>query len=481
MKKSSKILIAVVIVIAVLAVIYRAVNRAPSADLTANEQLLQILEDGGCAECHSADPKLPFYANWPIAKSLITKHIVDGYATFDIMPFEEALTNGTAPNEVDLAKVERCLSDGSMPLAQYYLVHWGSSVTGAKEAIALEAVRQLRAQFYPNTLAAAEFANEPIRPIPDSVPFDEKKAALGNILYHDTRLSADGTVSCATCHGLTTGGVDNKRYSEGIKGQLGGVNAPTVYNAVFNFVQFWDGRAATLAEQAGGPPLNPVEMGCSSFDEIVARLSEDKEFVKEFTAVYPEGLSQATITDAIGEFEKTLVTPNSAFDRYLKGDKTAMTTDQIEGYALFKEYNCATCHAGVNMGGLTYELMGQRDNYFEDRDLTLKSGLTDGDNGRWAQTGVERDRYRFKTPGLRNVALTYPYYHDGSVKTLSEAIDKMARFQVGRKISAADNKKVESFLNALTGEYNGVVLTNTNGNSAEEAAAKTEAAPAAEE
>ncbi len=470
MKRSSKILIAVVIVIAVLAVVYRAVNKAPSADLTANEQLLQILEDGGCAECHSADPKMPFYANWPIVKSLITKHIKDGYAAFDIIPFEEALANGTTPNEVDLAKVERSLSDGSMPLAQYYLVHWGSSVTGAKEEIALAAVKQLRAEFFPNTLAAAEFANEPIRPVPDSVAYDARKAALGDILYHDTRLSADGTVSCATCHGLETAGVDNKRYSEGIKGQLGGVNAPTVYNSVFNFVQFWDGRAATLAEQAGGPPLNPVEMGCSSFDEIVERLSKDKAFVREFKAVYPEGLSQATITDAIAEFEKTLVTPNSAFDRYLKGDKNAMTAEQIEGYELFKEYNCATCHAGVNMGGLTYELMGQRANYFEDRELTRKSGLTDGDNGRWAQTGVERDRYRFKTPGLRNVALTYPYYHDGSIMTLSEAIDKMARFQVGRTISADDNKKVESFLNALTGQYKGVTLTNANGPATEEIA-----------
>ena len=150
-------------------------------------------------------------------------------------------------------------------------------------------------------------------------------------------------------HDLATAGVDNKRYSEGIGKQLGGVNAPTVYNACFNFVQFWDGRAATLAEQAGGPPLNPVEMGCKTFDEIVARLQADKDFAARFEAVYPEGLSQATITDAIAEFEKTLVTPNSDFDRYLKGDKTAMTPEQIEGYALFKEYNCATCHAGENM------------------------------------------------------------------------------------------------------------------------------------
>ena len=292
--------------------------------------------------------------------------------------------------------------------------------------------------------------------------YDAGKAKLGKVLYHDTRLSADGTVSCATCHGLNTGGVDNKRYSEGIGKQLGGVNAPTVYNSCFNFVQFWDGRAGTLAEQAGGPPLNPVEMGCKSFDEIVARLSEDKAFVDSFTVVYPEGLSQATITDAIAEFEKTLVTPNSAFDRYLKGDKQALTAEQIEGYDLFKKYDCATCHAGVNMGGLTYELMGQRDNYFEDRELTLKSGLTDGDNGRYAQTKVERDRYRFKTPTLRNVALTWPYYHDGSVQTLNEAITKMAKFQVGREMKPEEAQKVESFLDALTGEYQGKLLTNDN-------------------
>lgn len=462
MKKSSKIVIAAVIVIAALAVVYRAVNTAPSKDMAANEQLLQIIGDGGCAECHTADPKLPFYADWPIAKSLITKHITDGYSVFDIAPFIAALSNGTAPSEVDLAKVERSLSNGSMPLAQYYLVHWGSSVTGAKEEIALAASKSLRAEFYPNPLAAPEFAGEPVRPIPASIDYDAAKAELGNLLYHDTRLSADGTVSCATCHGLGTAGVDNKRYSEGIGGQLGGVNAPTVYNSAFNFVQFWDGRAHTLAEQAAGPPLNPVEMGYESFDQIVAVLSEDKAFVRQFEAVYPEGLSQETITDAIAEFEKTLLTPDSAFDLYLKGDASAMTAEQVEGYELFKEYNCATCHAGVNMGGLSYELMGQRENYFEDRELTTKSGLTDGDNGRWAQTGIERDRYRFKTPGLRNVALTYPYYHDGSVNTLREAIDKMARFQVGRKMSAEDNAKIESFLEALTGKYNGVLLTNAD-------------------
>lgn len=462
MKKRSKILLGIVIVLAALAITYRAVNHAPAENLPPNEQLAKILEDGGCASCHTANPKLPFYASFPIAKGMIAKHVEDGYNTFDIDPLMKALKDGTAPGEVDLAKVERCIADGSMPMAQYYLVHWGSSITSAKEDIVMAAISKLRAKFYPNPLAAAEFANEPIRPIPDKVDYDPRKAALGDLLYHDTRLSADGTVSCATCHGLNTAGVDNEQYSKGIKGQRGGVNAPTVYNSVFNFVQFWDGRAATLAEQAGGPPLNPVEMGCKSFDEIVARLSADKAFAAKIRAVYPEGLNQATITDAIAEFEKTLVTPNSPFDLYLKGDKKAMTAEQIEGYKLFKEYNCATCHAGVNMGGLSYELMGQRENYFEDRKLTKKSGLTDGDNGRWAQTHVERDRYRFKTPTLRNVALTYPYYHDGSVKTLKEAISKMAEFQVGRKISDEDNAKVESFLRALTGKYQGKTLTNEN-------------------
>ena len=462
MRKISKTLLLIVSAIVILAIIYRAVNKAPSEELPANEQLLAILNDGGCAECHSANPKMPFYAKIPGAKGLIEKHAKNGYAAFDVIPLVSALKENAAPNEVDLAKTERCIADGSMPLAQYSLMHWGSSITNEKEKIAMDAIRELRAEFYPNPLAAPEFANEAIRPVPDSVEYDPAKAALGDILYHDTRLSADGTVSCATCHGLNTAGVDNKRYSEGIDGQLGGVNAPTVFNSCFNFVQFWDGRAATLAEQAGGPPLNPVEMGCTSFDEIVERLSRDKAFVKAFTKAYPEGLNQNTITDAIAEFEKTLVTPDCAFDRYLKGDKNAMTANQIEGYDLFKEYNCATCHAGVNMGGLSYELMGQRANYFEDRELTLKSGLTDGDNGRWAQTKIERDRYRFKTPSLRNIALTYPYYHDDSVESLDEAISMMSKYQVGREMPDEDVAKVEDFMNALTGKYKGKELANDN-------------------
>ncbi len=462
MKTSSKIILVAIGIVAIGAIVYRAVNTAPPESMSANEQIVKIFEDGGCAECHTADPALPFYANWPIARKVITEDIVNGYKSFDIVPMMTAIENGEAVNEVDLAKVEKSVMDGTMPLAKYYLVHWGSSLTRKKSDMVLAWVRNHRAQFYPNTLAAAEFANETIRPIPDSVEYDPAKAALGELLYHDTRLSADGTVSCATCHGINTGGVDNLKYSEGIGGQLGGVNAPTVFNAVFNFVQFWDGRAATLADQAAGPPLNPVEMGCTSFDEIVARLAEDKAFVKAFNAVYPEGLSQATITDAIALYEHTLITPNSPFDRYLKGDKEALTAEQVKGFELFKEYNCATCHAGVNMGGLSYELMGQRADYFKDRELQERSGLTDGDNGRWAQTGIERDRFRFRTPGLRNVALTYPYYHDGSVKSLEEAVGMMAKYQVGKELSAENIATITAFLHTLTGEYKGQTLVNDN-------------------
>ena len=462
MKKSSKILLGGAVVLVGLAVTYRAVNQAPDATLPPDKQMAQIVNDGGCVFCHTANPDLPFYASFPVAETLITKDVVEGYKAFDIAPMMQALAEGTAVNEVDLAKVEKCVADGTMPLMQYYVAHWGSSLTSTKTDMVLAWVKQHRAKFYPNELAAEEFKNEPVRPIPDSVAVDARKVALGEALYHDTRLSGDGTISCATCHGINTAGVDNKQYSEGIKGQFGGVNAPTSFNACFNFVQFWDGRAATLADQAAGPPLNPVEMGSASFDEIAARLNADAAFAAKFKTVYPEGLNEKTITDAIAEYEKTLVTPNSPFDRYLKGDKQALTAEQVEGYALFKEYNCATCHAGVNMGGLSYELMGKRADYFKDREINAKSGLTDADNGRWAQTKVERDRYRFKTPTLRNVALTWPYYHDGSVPTLDKAIDMMARYQVGREMPAADVKKVQLFLEALTGQYKGQTLKNDN-------------------
>ena len=278
---------------------------------------------------------------------------------------------------------------------------------------------------------------------------DSRKVELGKLLFHDGRLSLDNTISCASCHNLETGGVDNKQYSEGVGGQFGGVNAPTVFNAYFNFVQFWDGRAATLADQAAGPPLNPVEMASESFEQICAKLQADENMVKMFAEIYPDGITEANITNAIQEFEMTLLTPNSPFDRYLKGDNDALSAEEIEGYDLFKENGCATCHAGETLGGKTYEYMGRFDNYFEKRGLEM----TEEDNGRFKQTKDEYDRHCFKVPGLRNLALTAPYFHDGTMKTIEEAVQAMAHYECGVDLTEQDNQKISAFMRSLTGEY----------------------------
>ncbi len=299
MKK--QIFLAALVIVAGGAVTYRLVNQPPSADLPADKQMLELLTNSGCMECHVANPKLPFYASLPLAGDLVKEDIRLGYRSFDIAPMVAAIEAGGKVSEVDLAKVEKVIQDGTMPMAKYYLVHWGSSLIDSEKTLALDWIRNTRAQAYPNRLAAADFANETVRPVEDSVAVDMRKVVLGDLLFHDVRLSVDNTVSCATCHALNTGGVDNKQFSEGVGGQKGGVNAPTVFNAHYNFVQFWDGRAATLAAQAGGPPLNPVEMAHKSFDDICARLNEDEGFKKAFTEVYPDGITEANITDAIQE------------------------------------------------------------------------------------------------------------------------------------------------------------------------------------
>ena len=442
---------------AVMTVVYRAVNRVPSSELPLNEQVYQIFTDGGCLSCHSEDPELPFYAKIPVAGDIIKADIDSGYRAYDMTRFMEELKADAEVNPVELAKVEKVVLDDRMPMAKYYLVHWGSSLTSAKREIVLDWVRQMRARIYNDGLEG-ERANEPVRPIDKTLEYDAAKAALGFALFHDPRLSVDNTVSCASCHALETAGVDNHQYSHGVNDQLGGVNAPTVYNAVYNFVQFWDGRAQTLAAQAAGPPLNPVEMASESFDQIIDKLKADKKFAKAFKAVYPDGITEANITDAIEQFERTLITPDSAFDKWLRGDDSALTAQELEGYELFKKYDCATCHAGPNLGGLTYELMGLRRHYFAERGLEL----THEDNGRFKETGMERDRHRFKVPGLRNVEHTWPYYHDGTRETLEEAVRDMGIYQSGVELTDAETASIVAFLNSLTGEYNGVPVTTTN-------------------
>ena len=458
MKKLVRLLaVALLVAVAAMVVVYRAVNRVPSSELPVNEQVLAIFEDGGCLSCHSADPKIPFYAKLPVAGKIIMKDIDSGYRAFDIEPLMKDLEIGAEVNPVDLAKVEKVVLDDRMPMPKYYLVHWGSSLTKAKREIVLDWARQERIAMYDDGLTG-DRAAEPVRPIDASLETDPAKVALGFALFHDTRLSVDNTVSCATCHALETAGVDNKQYSEGVDGQLGGVNAPTVYNAVYNFVQFWDGRAKTLADQAAGPPLNPIEMASTSFDEIIAKLEKDRKFAADFKKVYPDGLTEANITDAIEEFERTLITPDSRFDKWLSGDDAALTADELAGYQLFKEYDCATCHVGPNLGGQSYELMGLRRHYFADRGLEL----TVEDNGRFKETQLERDRHRFKVPGLRNVEHTWPYYHDGTRLTLEDAVRDMGIYQSDVDMTDKEVDLVTAFLKTLTGEYRGQLLTNAN-------------------
>lgn len=458
LKRRQICLIGLLAVAVVTAIVYRVMVSPPSEELTPNERVAEMIAEGGCISCHTANPELPFYASWPVAGDVVQADAAEGYRAFDIAPLMEALENGTMPNPVDVAKVEKVALDRSMPEAKYYLVHWGSQTTKAKADIYAEWARDYRTAYYNDGLVG-EREGEPIRPIIPPTNIDERKARLGFDLYHDTRLSVDNTISCASCHGLETGGVDNHQYSDGVEGRMGGVNAPTVYNAVYNFVQFWDGRARTLAEQAAGPPLNPVEMASTSFDEIIDKLSADELYVAAFASLYPEeGITEATITDAIEEFERTLTTPNSQFDKWLLGDNEALTAQELNGYALFKEYNCATCHVGINLGGESYELMGLRRHYFEDRGL----GLTEEDNGRFKQTKEERDRHRFKVPGLRNIELTWPYYHDGTRLTMEEAVRDMGRYQSDVDLTDAEVADIVAFLRTLTGEYNGVKLTNVN-------------------
>ena len=461
MKRFFKFLCIAALVLAVaLFAVYRVVvsKSTPSEELAQDLRVAAILTDGGCISCHTSNPELPFYANWPVAGKLVKQDAADGYRAFDIAPLMEALECSVTPNVVDVAKVERVALDKSMPMAKYYLVHWGSQMTDAKASIIADWARDYRVAYYGDGLEG-ERAGEPVRPIVGEPEVDPLKVELGYALFHDPRLSVDNTVSCASCHSLQTGGVDNHQYSHGVEERLGGVNAPTVYNAVYNFVQFWDGRAMTLAEQAAGPPLNPVEMASTSFDEIIAKLQGDKRYVEMFQMLYPsQGITEATITDAIEEFERTLITPNSQFDKWLLGDNEALTAEQLRGYELFKENGCATCHVGVNLGGESYELMGLRRHYFQERGMEL----TEEDNGRFKQTQDERDRHRFKVPGLRNVELTWPYYHDGSRVTMDEAVRDMALYQGDVELEASEVEAIVAFLRSLTGEYKGEKLTTTN-------------------
>ncbi|MBQ1783552.1 MAG: cytochrome-c peroxidase [Gammaproteobacteria bacterium] len=300
----------------------------------------------------------------------------------------------------------------------------------------------------PTAAVIAAVRSEPIQPIEPAKVANPALVELGKKLYFDPRLSKSGFISCNSCHNLSMGGTDNIKTSIGHNWQEGPINAPTVLNSSMNLAQFWDGRAADLKEQAGGPIANPGEMAFShvlAVDVIQSIPGYTEEFKKAFGN---ETVDIDKMTLAIAAFEETLVTPNSRFDLWLKGDDKALTKVELEGYTLFRDSGCVACHNGPAAGGNSFQKMGLIEPY--------KS--TSPSEGRSAVTGKDADRFNFKVPTLRNVELTYPYFHDGAANTLGEAVDIMGRLQLGRKFSDEENAKIVSFLKTLTGDQPSFLL-----------------------
>lgn len=298
------------------------------------------------------------------------------------------------------------------------------------------------------SFAASPRTDEPIQPIQPPKGLNAAKVELGEMLYFDPRLSASGIISCNTCHNLAMGGTDNLQTSIGHKWTAGPINAPTVLNSSFALAQFWDGRAADLKAQAAGPIQAGPEMSMPH-DLAVDVINSIPGYGPKFKAAFgTEKADIDKITEAIAEFEKTLVTPNSRFDKWLQGDDKALSADELAGWKLFKDSGCVACHNGPAAGGTSFQKMGVVAEY--------KAALPA--EGRAAVTGKDADRFNFKVPTLRNVELTYPYFHDGAARTLDQAVDIMGRLQLGREFSATERGQIVAFLKTLTGDQPKITL-----------------------
>lgn len=289
-------------------------------------------------------------------------------------------------------------------------------------------------------------AFEPIQPIPRHVEYDKAKALLGKKLFLETRLSRDGTISCHSCHSFSAGGADPRSVSTGVYARQGALNSPTVFNSFYNFRQFWNGRASDLVEQAKGPLHSTLEMDMSPI-RIEGFLNSDQEYRQLFGEIYATPrISFDQLVEAIAEFEKALFTPDSKFDLYLRGEEQ-LSEDEKQGYILFKSLGCISCHNGINVGGNSFQYLGAVNPI--DRDLA-------GD--RYEISKDPFDKNRFKVPGLRNIALTSPYLHDGSEEHLSDVLDIMAFHNLGFKLTKTENDLLQKFLATLTGKTPAILL-----------------------
>ena len=300
--------------------------------------------------------------------------------------------------------------------------------------------------------AGAAPLDEPLKPLPPAPQQNPLRVELGRQLFNEPRLSVNNTLSCASCHRLESGGADTRAFSIGFAGQPVTINTPSVFNATLNFRQFWNGRADTLESQIHEVVKSPSEMG-SNWEHVVQVLAADPGYRSAFGNAYPNGVTMNNVQNALATYERTLLSSNSRFDQYLLGDTDILTTEEKYGYQRFKEYGCIACHQGVNIGGNMFQKFGVMGDYFK-----VRGNPTDADLGRYLVTQDEEDRNVFKVPSLRNVAVTAPYFHDGSANTLEEAVDVMFTFQLGRIPSAEDKTLIIKFLKTLTGEWGGKPL-----------------------
>lgn len=294
-------------------------------------------------------------------------------------------------------------------------------------------------------------------PAPADNPTTAAKVELGKMLFFDPRFSLTGTVSCASCHSVMEGGDDHRSVSIGVHGQRGGRNSPTVWNAAFHSTQFWDGRAASLEEQAKGPVINPVEMGMKDLDTAIKRLRDIPGYRKPFRDVFggDDAVTIDNAAKAVAAYERTLITPGSAYDRYVKGERKAMSAQQVRGMESFAVVGCTTCHSGPAFNGPKLppgQGFFQKFPSFAGSAYVAKYKLTD-DLGRFEATKNEADRHMWRVPTLRNLAYTAPYFHNGSVKSLDEAVRVMAQTQLDRELKDNEVQDIVAFLDALNGEF----------------------------
>lgn len=296
-------------------------------------------------------------------------------------------------------------------------------------------------------------AQEPIRPLLVRPSLDTARVELGKTLFFDPRLSASGQRSCATCHRLDHGGGDGLRFSSGDQRQPLPTHTPSIFNAALNFRQGWAGRFDSLAAITDSLVGSRSPAMGADWPTVLEKLSANPVLRQHFTRVYGS-LTRENVVDALVTFQRSLITPNSRFDRYLAGDHKALTETEVRGYRMFKQYGCASCHQGINIGGNMYQTFGVLGDYFAQRG----GPPSHADLGRFNVTRAEADRHVFKVPSLRNVALTAPYFHDASAATLADAVAVMFRYQLGRAAPAQDKADIIAFLNTLSGEYAGKPL-----------------------